>query len=85
MIWEGLGISGWVGGFESKSRPDLGPRGKEASELNGSGSGMLPDFSGPPPDSEFGVWVMSSHERVSGSESSAIRTQFVLKIEGEFV
>ena len=66
--------SGWVGGFESESRPDLGPTGKEASELNGSGSGKLPDFLGPPPDPESGTGVMSSRERVSGLESSEIRT-----------
>ena len=64
--------SGWVGGFESESRPDLGPRGKEAVELKSSGSGALPDFFGPPPDPESGIGVMSSRERVSGSESSEI-------------
>ena len=63
-----------MGGVESESRPDLGPRGKEASELNGSGSGALSDLFGPPPDSKSGAWVMSSRERVSGSESSEIQT-----------
>ena len=28
LIWKRLDKSGWVGGFESESRPDLGPRGK---------------------------------------------------------
>ena len=65
----------WVGGgFESGPLPDLRPRGRGVSDLGSSDSGMLPKESGPLPDSRFRVWVMSSRERVSGSESSGIRT-----------
>ena len=64
----------WVGGFESEPLPDLRPRGRGVSNLGSSGSRVLPDKSGPLPDSRFRAWVMSSHKRVSGSESSGIRT-----------
>ena len=64
----------WVGGFESKPLPDLRPRGRGVSDLGSSGSGMLPRRFGMQPDSRFRVRAMSSHERVSGSESSEIRT-----------
>ena len=76
-------MSGWVGGFESEPLPDLRPRGRGVSDLGSSDSGVLPDESGPLPDSRFRVWVMSSHKRVSGSESLGIRTKLVLKIEEE--
>ena len=67
-------MSGWVGGFESEPLPNLRPKGRGVSNLRSSGSGVLPDKSGPLPDYRFRAWVMSSRKQVSGSESSGIRT-----------
>ena len=67
-------MSGWVGGFESEPLPNLRPRGRGVSDLGCSDFGVLPDESGPLPDSRFKAWVMFFHKRVSGSESSGIRT-----------
>ena len=67
-------MSGWVGVFESKPLPYLRPRGRGVSHLGSLDSGMLPDESGPLPDSRFRVWVMSFRKQLSGSESSGIQT-----------
>ena len=67
-------MSGWVGGFESGPLPELRTRGRGVYDLGSSDSGMLPNESGPLPDSRFRDWVMSSRKRVSGSESLGIWT-----------
>ena len=76
---------GWVGGIESEPLPDLGSRGRGVSNFGNSGSRVLPGDLGPLPDSNFRNWMMSSRERVSSSESSGIRTEFILRIEEELL